>query len=65
MVSAPPERSRHGRRPNDPEVLFLASVKKNPGKPGLPAYASMMADYHRAFAPELKAIIQSLPNPPW
>jgi ubiquinone/menaquinone biosynthesis C-methylase UbiE len=45
-------------------VLFLAAVKKNPGKLGLPAYAAMMADYHRAFAPELKAIIQSLPIRP-
>ena len=36
------------------QVLSLAAVKKNPGKPGLPAYAAMMADYHRAFAPGLK-----------
>lgn len=56
-----PEKRRRGPGPNDPEVLIWAAVRKKPRKPGLPAYASMMADYHRAFAPELKEIIQSLP----
>ena len=45
---------------NVTEVSILAAVKKRSGKQGLPDYSSMMAAYHRAFAPELKAIIKSL-----
>ncbi len=39
----------------------MATVKKKLGKHKLPSYATMMADYHRAFAPELKAMIDTLP----
>jgi ubiquinone/menaquinone biosynthesis C-methylase UbiE len=30
-------------------------------EPGLPGYAQMMADYHRAFAAELRGVVSSLP----
>lgn len=30
-------------------------------QPGLPAYAQMMADYHRAFERELKGVVSALP----
>ena len=39
----------------------MASLKEKPGKQKLPAYARMMAHYHRAFAADLKAIIEGLP----
>ncbi len=39
----------------------LATAQKQPAQPRLPAYAGMMAAYHQAFAPELKAIIDELP----
>ena len=42
----------------------MATLKTKSGARKLPSYATMMADYHRAFAAELKDIIDSLPVRP-